>query len=55
MKTAKEIFHRSNNEKPIKSQTDRRVELENLKRLYEDGLIDEEEYKKAREKALDIK
>lgn len=55
MKTAKEIFHRSNNEKPIKSQTDRRAELENLKKLYEDGLIDEEEYKKAREKALDIK
>ncbi len=55
MKTAKEIFHRSNNGKPIKSQTDRRAELENLKKLYEDGLIDEEEYKKAREKALDIK
>lgn len=37
------------------TQTDRRSELENLKKLYEDGLIDEEEYKKAREKALGIK
>lgn len=37
------------------TQADRRSELENLKKLYEDGLIDEEEYKKAREKALGIK
>ena len=54
-KSVKEKVFRSKNEKPLKSQTDRRAELENLKRLYEDGLIDEEEYKKAREKALDIK
>lgn len=51
-------FFAKNNEKPaakiVKSQTDRRAELENLKKLYDEGLIDEEEYKKAREKALDI-
>ena len=29
--------------------------MENLKKLYEDGLIDEEDYKRAREKALNIK
>mgnify|MGYP001622956783 FL=1 len=40
--------------KTVKSQADRRAELENLKKLYDEGLIDEEEYKKAREKALDI-
>ena len=40
--------------KTVKSQADRRAELENLKKLYDEGLIDEEEYKKAREKALGI-
>ena len=40
--------------KTVKSQTDRRAELENLKKLYDEGLIDEEEYKKAREKTLGI-
>lgn len=51
------MFFRSNERpaaKTVKSQTDRRAELENLKKLYDEGLIDEEEYKKAREKALDI-
>ena len=43
------------NKKPLKSQESRRAELENLKKLYEDGLIDEEDYKRAREKALNIK
>lgn len=38
----------------VKSQADRRAELENLKKLYDEGLIDEEEYKKAREKTLGI-
>lgn len=51
-------FFAKRNEKPaakiVKSQADRRAELENLKKLYDEGLIDEEEYKKAREKALDI-
>ena len=40
--------------KTVKSQADRRAELENLKKLYDEGLIDEEEYKKAREKTLGI-
>ena len=51
-------FFSKNSDKPaaktVKSQADRRVELENLKKLYDEGLIDEEEYKKAREKALGI-
>lgn len=51
------VFFR-NSERPaaktVKSQTDRRAELENLKKLYDEGLIDEEEYKKAREKTLGI-
>ena len=33
---------------------DRRSELENLKSLYEEGLIDEEEYKKAKDKILNL-
>ena len=41
--------------KTIKSQADRRNELEDLKKLYEEGLIDEKEYKDAREKTLGIK
>lgn len=51
------VFFRSNERpaaKTVKSQTDRRAELENLKKLYDEGLIDEEEYKKAREKTLGI-
>lgn len=40
--------------KTVKTQADRRAELENLKKLYDEGLIDEEEYKKARKKALGI-
>ena len=51
-------FFAKNNDKPaaktVKSQADRRAELENLKKLYDEGLIDEEEYKKAREKTLCI-
>lgn len=53
-KAIKEIVPRSKNEKPLKSQESRRAELENLKKLYEDGLIDEEDYKRAREKTLGI-
>ena len=49
---------KSNSQKPaaktVRTQADRRAELENLKKLYEDGLIDEEEYRRARERALDI-
>lgn len=51
------VFFRSNERpaaKTVKSQTDRRAELESLKKLYDEGLIDEEEYKKAREKTLGI-
>lgn len=40
--------------KTVKSQADRRTELENLKKLYDEGLISEDEYKKAREKTLGI-
>lgn len=51
-------FFAKNNDKSAaktaKSQADRRAELENLKKLYYEGLIDEEEYKKAREKTLGI-
>lgn len=50
----KDIVHSVNGEKSLKTQENRRSELENLKKLFEDGLIDEEEYKRAREKTLGI-
>ena len=51
----KEAVNISHEDKLPKYQADQRTELENLKKLYEDGLIDEEDYKNAKEKTLNLK